>query len=84
MPIYKPFAVASLCLGAAFLLLTFEASAALPSDHDLGRAEVTNRALLAVAESYYDPLRIDPKVMLQKALEELQRTVAELRLDWDA
>ncbi|MCU0663345.1 MAG: S41 family peptidase [Myxococcota bacterium] len=84
MPIHKPFAVASLCWGAAFLLLTFEASAASPSDHDIGRAEVTNRALLAVAESYYDPLRVDPKVMLQKALEELQRAVAELRLDWDA
>lgn len=59
------------------------AVAATAADYELGRAEVTQRVLLAVSESYYDPSRIDPKLMLRKALEGLQQTIAELRVDWN-
>lgn len=46
-------------------------------DHDLARAAVVDRVILAVVEHYYDPERIAPREMFDSVTEMLQRKVAE-------
>ncbi len=51
--------------------------------HDISHASVVNRVILSVIERYYDPTRIDAQKMFRKTLEELQKAVAELRVEYD-
>ncbi|HUT77588.1 MAG TPA: S41 family peptidase, partial [Polyangia bacterium] len=46
-------------------------------DHDLARAAVVDRVILAVIENYYDPERISPREMFASVTEMLGRKVAE-------
>lgn len=52
-------------------------------DHDITRAQVVNRAILAVMENYYDPARVDSQAMFKEAMEAIQLMVAEVKVDFD-
>lgn len=47
--------------------------------HDLSRAAVIDRVILAVMEHYYDPVRIDAREMFVAALDSLQNQIAETK-----
>ncbi len=51
-------------------------------NHDLSKARVMDRTILAVMESYYDPDRIDTKKMFGSALDAIQLAVAEMKVDY--
>jgi carboxyl-terminal processing protease len=46
-------------------------------DHDLAKAAVVDRVILAVIENYYDPERISPREMFDSVTGMLERKVAE-------
>lgn len=52
-------------------------------NHDISHASVVNRVILSVIERYYDPTRIDAQKMFRKTMEQLQKAVAELRVEYD-
>ena len=51
-------------------------------NHDLSKAQVMDRTILAVMESYYDPDRIDTRKMFKSALDAIQLSVAEIKVDF--
>jgi carboxyl-terminal processing protease len=54
------------------------------SSFQLASARVLNQVLLRVINSYVDPGRIRPRMMLVKALEWMQQSVAEVQVRYDA
>ncbi len=52
-------------------------------DHDLSALRVFNRVVLLIKDNYYDPKRIKPREMLVKALDNVERQVAEIMVDGD-
>ena len=50
-------------------------------NHDISKAQVMDRTILAVMESYYDPERVDTKKMFKSALDAIQLAVAEIKVD---
>ena len=50
--------------------------------HDLSKAQVMDRTILAIMESYYDPDRVDTKKMFKSALDTIQLNVAEIKVDF--
>ena len=52
-------------------------------DHDLSKAQVVDRVILAVMEHYYDSSRIDPAGMFDAAMSQLQKSIAEVKVDHD-
>ncbi|MBN2526669.1 MAG: PDZ domain-containing protein [Deltaproteobacteria bacterium] len=53
-------------------------------DHNLAKAEVMDRTILAVMEDYYDSSRIAPLEMFKGAMGELVKAVAEVKVTYDA
>jgi carboxyl-terminal processing protease len=51
--------------------------------YDLARGEVFDRVVLSIMEQYYDPDRAEPLTMLRGALDALERSVAEVKVDYD-
>ncbi|MCK9460992.1 MAG: S41 family peptidase [Proteobacteria bacterium] len=51
--------------------------------HDLARGVVFDRVVLSIMEQYYDPDRAEPVTMLRGALDALERSVAEVKVDYD-
>ena len=51
--------------------------------HDLSKAEVMDRTILAVMEDYYDSERIEPLSMFRGAMDELIKAVAEIKVTYD-
>jgi carboxyl-terminal processing protease len=51
--------------------------------HDMSKAQVVDRVILAVMEHYYDASRIDPAGMFDAAMSELQKSIAEVKVDRD-
>jgi carboxyl-terminal processing protease len=55
-----------------------------PSDkanHDLSALKIFNKVVIYVKDNYVDPKRIHPKEMLVQALESVERTIPEVRVD---
>ncbi len=53
------------------------------SSHDLSALKIFNKVVLYVKDNYVDPKRIRPKEMLVQALEAVERTVPEVRVEPD-
>ena len=53
------------------------------TDHDLARAAVMDRTILAVMEDYYDSSRIQPVVMFKGAMDEVVKAVAEVKVTYE-
>ena len=53
------------------------------STYDLAALKIFNRVVLQLKDSYVDPKRIDPKLMLVAALDAVEKTVAEVMVDGD-
>jgi len=75
-------------LALAVMVATGSARAEAPigdpsAEHDLAKAQVVDRVILAVMEYYYDASRIDPVGMFESAVGELQKTIAEVKVDID-
>jgi carboxyl-terminal processing protease len=51
------------------------------SNHDLSALKIFNKVVLYVKDNYVDPKRIRPKEMLISALESVERTVPEVRIE---
>jgi carboxyl-terminal processing protease len=51
--------------------------------YDLSSLNVLNKVVVLVKENYVEPRRIDPRKMLQSALDYVQRNVAEVMVDQD-
>ncbi|HZZ83884.1 MAG TPA: MXAN_5808 family serine peptidase [Anaeromyxobacteraceae bacterium] len=52
--------------------------------YPLSKLPVFSRVLIAVKENYVDPKRIDPKAMVVQALDQVEKTVAEVMVEGDA
>lgn len=50
--------------------------------HNLSKAAVMDRTILAVMEDYYDSTRMNPVTMFKGALDEVVRTVAEMKVSY--
>ncbi len=57
--------------------------AAAEDTYDLESLAILNRAVIHIKENYVDPSRINERKMIGAALEEVQRTVAELLVEVD-
>ncbi len=78
MPTRRKTAAPCLLVLALVSVGALSGAAARPvKDHDLGKAEVVDRVILAVIEDYYDPERIAPREMFSSVVEMLQQKVAE-------
>ncbi len=53
------------------------------SEHRFGDAKVVDRVILSVIERYYDRERIDPPEMFRRAMETLQKRIAEVTVAYD-
>ncbi|BDG10270.1 MXAN_5808 family serine peptidase [Anaeromyxobacter paludicola] len=52
--------------------------------YPLSKLPVFSRVLIAVKENYVDPKRVDPKAMVVAALDQVEKTVAEVMVEGDA
>ncbi len=52
--------------------------------YPLAKLPIFSRVLIAVKENYVDPKRIDPKAMVVSALDQVEKTVAEVMVEGDA
>lgn len=50
--------------------------------HDLSKAEVMDRTILAVMEDYYDSTRMDPVAMFKGAMDDVVVSVAEVKVSY--
>lgn len=56
-------------------------AAADPRPYDLAALRIFNSALMHINDSYVDPTRVDPKAMLLAALDQVQKSVAEVMVE---
>ena len=52
-------------------------------NYDLAALKIFNRVVIQLKDSYVDPKRVDPKLMLVAALDAVEKTVAEVLVDGD-
>jgi carboxyl-terminal processing protease len=93
------FIVAAIALALAFVLSvqfsdrgvqfdlrnsTLSASPSGEATYDLAKLKILNRVLLQIKDNYVEPDRIDPNRMLVYALDEIQNSIAEVVVDFDA
>ncbi len=70
------FAVAALAALALYLLTAFAAPAAEDRSYDAGK--LVDRSLAAIERHYFEPARIKPREMLDRALDQIQRLVPDV------
>ena len=76
-------ALAALATAAAVTAVADDGRGAAPADYDISKGAVFDRVVLAIVEQYYDPDRADPQAMLRGALTALEKSVAEVKVDFD-
>jgi len=54
-----------------------------PTDHDIEKAAVVDRVILAVMENSYAPGRVDTRAMFEAAMDAVQSSVAEVKVRHD-